>query len=210
MEDIAANSTEERILKLLEKQSKKDDVPAAIVWLDSLLPTIITISTFGGSITFTLVLTEPQEPTTPHFTQDLVILYLTLAWLFFLLALSFAAVATLLLAAARDNIIEAIQPQNDNESMRRQWNTAPKWVLGTLSLLSLLLQVFTLLAFLFLSMVVFAYSRVVGAVAVGTTSFFMVFTSIFWHIKVIIYVRRRIKGVDRNAVASVSEGSTRA
>jgi hypothetical protein len=42
--------------------------PAAITWLDKLLPAVIQLSIFGGSITFTVVV--GQYPAPPRFEQE--------------------------------------------------------------------------------------------------------------------------------------------
>lgn len=66
-------------------------------------------------------------------------------------------------------------------------------VLPTLSLLSLLLLMFTLLAFLFLGLVVVAYSKVVGAVAVSITGIFIIVAIGLWFRQLYLYIKESKK-----------------
>jgi hypothetical protein len=176
-------STEERIIELLEKQSEKDDVPVHIAWLDSFLPAVIGIATFGGSITFSLVPATPRASAT--FAEDEITLFLALTWFFFLLALGYASAASLVLAFHRKEITAYInRPATPNGNSSSSEPTSANERLAIIFVarapISLIIQLLILLAFIFLGLVVVAYSKVVGILAVAFTGLFTLFAIFMW------------------------------
>jgi hypothetical protein len=169
----------------LKKQPQLD-------WLDAFLPAVIAVSTFGGSITFTLIPGQLQAPSST-FEVSTVRVFLSLAWLFFFLAFAFAGVASLVLSFQRDNIKttpneQSPEQQNPEEqnpqqppkarSTRRNERYA-NWFIAHFPI-SLMLQILVLLAFSFLGLAVAAYVPGVGWVAVGVTVVAIPAAVYFW------------------------------
>ncbi|KAL2349628.1 hypothetical protein BJ546DRAFT_1018937 [Cryomyces antarcticus] len=162
----------------------------AVDWLDKLLPTVIELSIFGGSITFTVVVgTQAKD-------DQRLVTYLALAWLFFTLALGLASAAMMALSFNRREVVRCFQRNQANESERGliviDW-PPNQWQRRLLKFtcfmfvgfsLSLVLQLLVMLAFLFLSLVVVAYSPAVGWVALGFTSSFIFVLTLSWIIHV--------------------------
>ena len=200
---LIASRAEKLLGELLEKQLKTmadqkgepkiESIPAAIKWLDALLPTIITVATFGGSITFSLIPSASQSATSPSapsstapsstasfqpapsstFDAEAITRYLALAWLFFLIALGVACIASLVLAFQRENMINLIQDhekakQGKSEKKLSSWKTFLAYFINWVP--SLVLQIAVLLAFFFLGLVVVAYSKAIGYIAVAMTA----------------------------------------
>jgi hypothetical protein len=146
------------------------DVPPGLLWLEDFVPLIITLSTFGGSITFSIIpsIGDTQPPNQSLSAQD-VRAYLALAWLFFTLALGFSAAAQPLLKFQRPAIYAGFgettagDPQNPSQD---RWYNWVRWIFCS-PFLSLILQTMILLAFFFVALVVVAYVEVVGWVAVA-------------------------------------------
>jgi hypothetical protein len=72
--------------------------PPITIWLKALLPPIQSLCIFGGSITFTLIVAA-NAPPTKHFTDQIVRDLLSLAWIFFALALAISIVAGVIINA---------------------------------------------------------------------------------------------------------------
>src|SRR4051812_17833012 len=79
--------------------------PIAVEWLDVFLPTVVQIAIFGGSITFTVVISNNKTPSAYKFREGTVTTFLALAWLFFVLALALASIAQMALSANRALIV---------------------------------------------------------------------------------------------------------
>jgi hypothetical protein len=69
--------------------------PPVTVWLNILFRPIQALSIFGGSITFTLIVSS-NAPPTKRFTDQTVRDLLSMAWLFFALALAISKIAELI------------------------------------------------------------------------------------------------------------------
>ena len=158
----------------LAKQATEDETPAEVQWLDSFLPSIIAVATFGGSITFSLVPAEPRAPST--FDKGKVTTFLALAWLFFLLALGYAISLALVLGFQRKVITDTLKGVGNPSGFSEKW--AVIWVV--VMPVSLFLQIFILLAFFFLALVVLAYSKTVGIIAAVITGFFALAALVVW------------------------------
>jgi hypothetical protein len=136
-------------------------------WWDSFSKGIIGISTFGASISFSVIVTDLPDPiaireSTPtklgskiHFDKETVRKFLSLAWLMFLLALGFALISQL--------------------KLRRSNGMG-----GSLQFLGLVLNGLILSAFMFLSLAVAAYVPEVGIAGVSGIAFFALVVLGMW------------------------------
>jgi hypothetical protein len=128
-------------------------------WWDSFSKGVIGISTFGASISFSVIVTDLPDPVAIRaastsslaakitFEKETVRKFLSLAWLMFLLALGFALISQL--------------------KLRKSDGTG-----GSLKFLGLILNGLILSAFMFLSLSVAAYVPEVGMAGVGFLSWF--------------------------------------
>jgi hypothetical protein len=82
-----------------------NEVPAEVAWLDKLLPAVIQTSIFGGSITFSVIVSVPKEES----KRDRIIHDLSIAFLIFALGLFIASGAELVLCFNRTTIIGMIE-----------------------------------------------------------------------------------------------------
>jgi hypothetical protein len=130
---------------------------ARITYYQSLFAIVIGITTFGASITFSLIVTETRQPNF-HFSSSSVQLFVAISWLCFVMALGAACILASFL-----NFYGAL--------IKEDWNSAEgqkKWLWfggGATVILGGLLFV----AFFFLSLSVMAYVKVVGIIAVVFT-----------------------------------------
>jgi hypothetical protein len=187
-------------------QKENDSIPIPVKWLERFLPIAQQISIFGGSITFTVVVSN-RPPHDFNFQQREVITFLSLAWLFFALALGLASIADMLLTTNRDYVIKifnskegysgevdrlkggagadlpVLQPTPPG-TFSRDWRVAKgKHLLLWIFLrfpLSLTIQILILVAFLFLSLVIVAYREKVGFIAVAFTGLFIFMAVVAW------------------------------
>jgi hypothetical protein len=122
----------------------------------------VGISIFGASI-FTVIVSEIADPTglsaNARFGLKTVRAFLAISWLLFVLALGIGGFSMSVLAYARENTSAT---GSDVERIR-EWEP-----LGLLA--SSIIQALIIGAFLFLSLVVVAYTGAVGWVAVALTS----------------------------------------
>jgi len=171
----------------------------AVEWLDKFLPTAIEIAIFGGSITFTVVISKNND--LAHiFGAGTVTTFLALAWLFFVLALALASIAQMALSVNRDLVLKGFhkercktskaegdrKAQETNEELC-EWRTTKMdifvvWMFVKFPL-SLTVQIFILTAFVFLSLVVVAYRKEVGFIAVGFTGLCTFGAIVAWFVK---------------------------
>lgn len=138
-------------------------VPGDIGWHLRLLPSIMGLSVFGGSITFSILVAK-REGSNGRFTDATINTFLAIAWLFFAIAL----------------VISWGGQQTLTEFSALQEEENKKWREIFLSLLSLALQLLVSDSLLFLSLVVVCYIKPVGWVSVGFMSLFIVILCIVW------------------------------
>lgn len=128
---------------------------------EGFLSFVLSLSIFGAS-TFAIIVSEIANPNelslNPRFTRETVRTLLGIAWLFFVLALGIVAASMSLLAYQREHSIVGFEGL-----WRQRWER-----LGLVA--SSLIQVLVITAFLFLSLVLVAYTEAVGWVAVALTS----------------------------------------
>jgi hypothetical protein len=139
----------------------------ALHWWDSFSKGIIGISTFGASITFSVILNDLPDPVAVrqlspsklsakvHFGRENVRKFLSLSWLMFVLALGFA-------------IVSQIKLQRSST-----YGSGLRWLEITLN--GLILS-----AFMFLSLSVAAYVPDVGFAGVGFIAFFALVVVCMW------------------------------
>lgn len=168
---------------ILNELRAKELEPPGLTWIEGFLPSVIVLSSFGGSITFTVIPSQNQSPDS-RFNPQNVRNYLALAWLFFVLALATASTAQMVLTFHRPTVKAGFE-----NGSYREWKkgvTGPnRWDPAVVRMfcwfpLSLLLQMLVLLAFLFLSFVVFAYAPAVGSVALGFTGLSTIGAVLIW------------------------------
>lgn len=122
--------------------------PRVLKWLKSLMPTFLAIFGFGGQITFTVIPTITKDEDVPSdWGAAEVRTFLSLAWMFFTLGFGLACAMALTPAYGGDDLAKNINSKRYEK---------------VVSLLCAMLQLFAALAFFFLSLVVVAYTPVVG------------------------------------------------
>jgi hypothetical protein len=128
-----------------------------IAFYEGLFKIVIGVTTFGASITFSLIINSPHPPNF-YFSASTVQIFVASSWLCFILALGAACIMTSFLNFYDGQIREDWASAHG----QRKWlwiGAGASFVLGGL--------LFS--AFGFLSLSVMAYVRVVGFIAVGVT-----------------------------------------
>lgn len=131
-------------------------------WFNGLFTTVIGISSLGASITFNYVISNVNSPAEGAcFGQAEVQLFLGISWLLFLLALASASLASSILTFFK-------------EHWKKDWNGEcgtknQKDVQIYAAFATAVLGSLVTAAFIFLCLVVTAYSPVVGWIALGFT-----------------------------------------
>jgi hypothetical protein len=134
-------------------------------WFTGLFTTVIGISTLGASITFNYVIGNSNRPVDDsYFSAREVQLFLGISWLLFLLSLAFASLASTILTFFKDH-------------WKKDWNgehgkTSQRDVQLYATFATALLAGLVISAFMFLCLVVTAYSPIVGWLALGFTAAF--------------------------------------
>jgi len=147
-------------------------------FLNGLFTTIIGIATLGASVTFSYVISN-QTPSTLHasgpFSPATVQDFLSISWLLFLLVLAFASLFSTLLTFFKEHWKADWDGRNGDRSRAsvQLYASVTIAVLGGL----------VIAAFIFLCLVVIAYSPVVGCIALAFTAAFglIIFISMLYH-----------------------------
>jgi hypothetical protein len=150
----------------LSRRVEEADVPPSIQWLEKFLPAIIQFSIFGGSITFAVILSQ-NEPPDRYWTKNEVQSFLCTSWLFFMLTLLFASAPDMVLSFRRKDIIQ----RKSHPWIQFCFTKAP---------ISLVLQILILLALFYVSLVIVAYSKLNGWVAVAFSTGFLLVAIVTW------------------------------
>ena len=133
-------------------------------YFDNFFKTVTAVSTLGASITFSKIVQTPVTPWVDYgISKETIQNNLSLSWLFFVLDLAITSFAASALSLYR---LQAVQYFGTSDSRERRivmWWAA----LTTTVLLSLLIA-----AFIFLGLVVAAYSGPIGWFAVAFTAFY--------------------------------------
>ncbi|KPI37409.1 uncharacterized protein AB675_10317 [Cyphellophora attinorum] len=139
---------------------------SVVAFFSGLFQTILAISTLGASVTFNFVLSNAPGDSQPNstFSQATVQLFLSLSWLLYILALAVAATGSTLLTFFKSHW------QQDWDGVKgRTSQVTVHWYAVSISALMGMLVIG---AFVLLCLVVVAYSKVVGWIALGFTCFF--------------------------------------
>ena len=134
-------------------------------WFNGFFTTVIGIATLGASITFNYILSSPTSPKGKGpFGIDKIQLFLGISWLLFLLALACASLGSTVLTFFKEHWKKDWMGDHGPKSQRdvQLYATLATATLGAL----------VIAAFVFLCLVVTAYSPIVGWVALGFTSLF--------------------------------------
>ena len=134
-------------------------------WFKGLFATIIAVSSLGASITFSYVIGNINTPVAGnHFGVADVQFFLGLSWLLFLLALASASLGSTLLNFFQEHWKLDWDGHNGKKSQRsvQLYATFAFALLGAL----------VIAAFVFLCLVVTAYTPVIGWMALGFTGLF--------------------------------------
>ena len=132
-----------------------------------LFTTVIGISSLGTSVTFSYVLTNntsSPRSAQPFFNVDQIQLFLAISWLLFLLALANASLGSTVLTFFKEHWTKDWDGVNGKASQFE----VQMYAVFAVGLMGALI----IGAFVLLSLVVIAYSAVVGWVALGFTAFY--------------------------------------
>lgn len=120
---------------------------------------VIGVATLGASITFAKIVQTPVAPFDNFgYSKYDVQWFLAISWLLFVLVLAFTSFFASLLSLYRPQAVKAFGTQTSTERRKVMWYV---------TLVSSLLYGLTIAAFIFISLVVVAYSGPVGWVTIG-------------------------------------------
>lgn len=160
------------------KPMAKHSGRSVTTFFNGLFQTIIAISTLGTSVTFSFILTTSTQLSMPsaYFSETQVAGFLAISWLLFLLALAFASLGSTLLTFFRAHW----ERDWDGEHGRHSQLEVQLYAV----LVSGLLGGLIIGAFIFMCLVVVAYSPVVGWVALSFTGWFalVIICAVLWQI----------------------------
>lgn len=161
-------------IKPMAKHSGK----SVVTFFTGLFQTMIAISTLGTSVTFSFIITSGTQLGNPtaYYQQSQVATFLAVSWLLFLLDLAFASLGSTLLTFFKAHWIR----DWDGEHGRRSQLEVQLYAV----LVSGLLGGLVIGAFVFMCLVVVAYSPVVGWIALGFTGWFglIITVCVFWQL----------------------------
>lgn len=151
---------------------------SVVTFFTGLFQTMIAISTLGTSVTFSFILTSNTELGNPsgYYKQSQVATFLAISWLLFLLNLAFASLGSTLLTFFKAHWVR----DWDGEHGARSQLEVQFYAV----LISGLLGGLIVGAFIFLCLVVVAYSPIVGWIALAFTGWFglIIAVSVVWQI----------------------------
>ncbi|KAE8449895.1 hypothetical protein EG329_007372 [Mollisiaceae sp. DMI_Dod_QoI] len=143
-------------------------------FFENLFKTITAIATLGASLTFSKILQTPVTPWVDYgFSKDTIQTYISLSWLMFMADLTVTSFAAAALSLWRNAAVEWFGTTDSQKRRTVMWYA---------TFVSMVLFGFLIVAFLFLSLVVAAYTGPVGWTAIGFTVLAGVlgFGSIVW------------------------------
>lgn len=151
---------------------------SVVTFFNGLFQTMIAISTLGTSVTFSFIITSTTQLGSPtgYYQQSQVATFLSISWLLFLLNLAFASLGSTLLTFFKAHWIL----DWDGKHGRTSQSEVQLYAVLTTGLLGGLM----IGAFIFLCLVVVAYSSVVGWIALGFTGWFglIIAISVLWQL----------------------------
>ncbi|KAL5320184.1 hypothetical protein ACEPPN_010985 [Leptodophora sp. 'Broadleaf-Isolate-01'] len=187
-----------QIRDIIDDKTKNLKPPHEVEWLDKLLPAVIQTAIFGGSITFSVIVSVPDNaPQRENVIHDL-----SVAFLLFAIALFAASGTELALCFKRDPVVELIKQLNDGDSVNssgasfgidritleelgRQLLRAILWVFFRIGVLSVIVQVLPLAAFVFLAKVVEVFDYKVGVITFWFMIAFIILAGSIWMIQTV-------------------------
>lgn len=141
---------------LLKRLQRPETEPLAVARLKGVVPTFILLFGFGGQITFTVIPTITKDEDIPSdWSACEVRIFLSLAWLFFMLGLGLSSAIALVQVYGGESFARRLGKGGGSETF--------------VNVLCALLQILIALAFLFLSLVVVAYTPAIGWVNAGVS-----------------------------------------
>lgn len=151
---------------------------SVVTFFTGLFQTMIAISTLGTSVTFSFILTGNTQLGNPtgYYREGQIVTFLAISWLLFLLNLAFASLGSTLLTFFKAHWV---RDWDGEHGIRSQLEVQLYAVLVSGLLGGLIVG-----AFVFLCLVVVAYSPVVGWIALGFTSWFglIIAVSVTWQL----------------------------
>ncbi|KIV80988.1 hypothetical protein PV11_08443 [Exophiala sideris] len=154
--------------------------PAGLRWLETLIPGVYFVSTFGSLITFTSTVGIFGTPR--HYYAEIQV-FIALSWLFFTLSLALATLSSMALTFQRHHVRDAFE--RGYKSWRGGAGTRTAGERGVVFGIVVLgcgmwLMLLVCLAFVFLSLSVASYCLAVGWISVVVSVGMMVVTVLFW------------------------------
>jgi len=189
-EDSQIEELFSKLKKITHDKFAQLELPPEVAWLEKLLPAVIQMSIFGGSITFSIIPSIPANaPKGPEVIENL-----SAAFLIFALALFISSAAELVIFFQRDNIIEIMPtttPEVETPPPEVKWwifvfGHLPVWGFIRFGFLSLLLQILPLLAFMYLATVVETFSPGIGLMTKWFMRAFILLAGFIWLIQAIV------------------------
>ncbi|KAH8656114.1 hypothetical protein BGZ60DRAFT_532432 [Tricladium varicosporioides] len=200
-----------RIREIIDDKTKNLKPPHEVEWLDKLLPAVIQTSIFGGSITFSVVVSVPDDaPERENVIHDL-----SIAFLLFAITLFVASGTQLALCFNRDPVVRMIKYLNDDsdgkgglggsvsifgEDVGNDRNYLERlgimilfamlWIFFRIGVLSVIVQVLPLSAFVFLAKVILVFDHRVGAITFWFMIAFIILAGVIWMAQTIGALRR--------------------
>ncbi|KAK0732247.1 hypothetical protein B0H67DRAFT_640541 [Lasiosphaeris hirsuta] len=139
-------------------------------WLSEYLNAILGIAILGGQITFTVIVSDISDPPdTSAFSKDTVRFFIALSWLFFTSSLGLAVLTKVLVASG---------PLSSSGGPII--GPARRAFVAIYSLLTFLLNLLPIAAFMLLALAVAAYVPGVGWAGVALTGFFGILVLFLW------------------------------
>ncbi|KAL8393684.1 hypothetical protein RB595_003427 [Gaeumannomyces hyphopodioides] len=161
-------------------------------WWERYLAAVIGISTFGGSITFSVIVSEIADParlnpenaealTPTRFDRETVRHFLAISWAIFICEIGICSVLAMLINFHRDKFVDCFRPDSPNPALRSlvvigRLRISTRWFLLACALL---INSLMTAAFMFLSLAVVAYVGVAGWMGVLFTTAFGLVSLVF-------------------------------
>ena len=158
--------------------------PPGYVWLQRFLPAAILVNTFANF--FTLLISVGAYGPARRFWNQFEV-FISLAWLCFLIALTLAIVAAMILTYQRSHVLDAFNRGRDGYKKWRdggmgnkRWSERIAIAFVVKMPIALIITFLMLLGFMFCCLCVISHSLAVGWVGFTWTIIMMVLTIVAW------------------------------
>ena len=154
--------------------------PPGLRWLETLLPGVYLLSTFGALITFTSAIGIYGGPRR-YYSE--ISTFIALSWLFFVFSLALATFTSMCLTFQRHHVKDAFERGYKSWRGGAGSRTAGERsvVFGIVVLgAGMWLMLLVCLAFVFLSLSIAAYSLAIGWIAFVVSAGMLVISVVFW------------------------------